>query len=143
MTAGFTAPPHWTETAGQLRKSGQVTLNSNGTGTLTFDPDHANQRWVVTGVVVSTNQAATATVIPQCTIALNTTDQTQLSASNNQGTSWSGNNDTFSRAVDVGPCDFLSVMFFPPPGSSPAQVAALAGVIATALLTGTKYTRRS
>jgi hypothetical protein len=143
MTAGFTAPGHWTETASQLRKSGQVTLNAAGIGTMTFDPDSANQRWVVTGVVIGTNQAATATVIPQCTIALNTTDVSQLSAANGQGTSWSGNNDTFSRAIDVGPCDFLSLMFFPAPGATGAQIAALNGVIANAMLTGTKYTRRA
>jgi hypothetical protein len=143
VTAGFTPPPNWAETASQLRKSGQVTLNAAGMGTLTFDPESANQRWVITKVNVNTNQAATATVVPQCCLALNTTDITQLSQANNQGTSWAGNNDTFSGSVDVGPVDFVSLLFFPPPGSTPAQVALLAGVIAGATITGVKYTRRA
>lgn len=142
MTAGFVPPGHWTETASQLRKSGQVKLDAGGKGTLSFDTDSANQRWVVTSVVITTNQNATATVVPQCTLALNTTDISQLSAANQRGTSWSGNNDTFSGTVDVGPCDFLSLMFFPPPGSTGAQIALLAGVIANVVVNGTKYTRR-
>ena len=143
MSAGFTPPPNWTETASQLRQSGQVTLDAGGHGTLTFETDSANQRWVITGIVISTNQPATATVVPQCTLALNTTDITQLSQGNTRGTSWSGNNDTFDASVDVGPCDFVSLLFFPPPGSTPAQVAMLAGVIAGATIQGTKYTRRA
>lgn len=143
MTAGFTPPPHWTETASQLRQSGQVKLTSAGTGTLSFETDSANQRWVITSIVISTNQAATATVVPQCTLALNTTDISQLSQGNARGTSWSGNNDTFSASVDVGPVDYVSLLFFPPPGSTGAQIAMLSGVIAGAVVQGTKYTRRA
>jgi hypothetical protein len=142
MTAGFVPPGHWTETASQLRQSGQVKLNSAGVGVLSFNTDSANQRWVINYVTINTNQAATATVVPQCTLALNTTDNTQLSQANSRGTSWSGNNDTFNAQVDVGPCDFVSLMFFPPPGSTSAQIAMLAGVIAGATISGTKYTRR-
>jgi hypothetical protein len=147
MTAGFIPPATWTETAVQLKTSQSVTLNAAGVGTVSFSPDHANQRWViggsgVPGIVVATNQAAAASVVPFCTLALNTTDITQLSAGNQRGTSWSGNNDVFSGAIDVGPCDYVSLLFYPPPGSSPAQIAVLSGVIATAIVTGTKYTRR-
>lgn len=141
---GFYPPAHWVEVAGQLRQSGQVTLNANGAGTLSFNTDSANQRWVVSTVFILTNQSATAVVVPYCTLALNTTDITQLSAANQRGTSWSGNNDTFGpNEIDVGPCDFLSLLFFPPPGSNGTQIAALAGVIASATVSGTKYTRRS
>jgi hypothetical protein len=143
MTAGFVAPPNWTETASQLRKSGQVTLTAAGIGVLSFETDSSNQRWVITGIVITTNQAATATVVPQCTLALNTTDITQLSQANARGTSWAGNNDTFSASVDVGPMDFVSLLFFPPPGSAPAQIALLSGVIAGATIAGVKYTRRA
>jgi hypothetical protein len=139
MTAGFTPPATWTEISTQLRKSGQVTLNAGGVGTLTFQPTSANQRWVVTLVSVSTNQNALATVIPYCTVALNTTDITQLSASNNLGASWDGNNDSFSTPFDVGPCDYFSVLWYPPPGQSGTP---LSGVIASALIAGTSYTRR-
>lgn len=142
MTAGFVPPGHWTEQATQLRQSGQVTLNANGVGTLSFTPDSANQRWVITYIAINTNQAATATVVPQCTLALNTTDYTQLGQNNNRGTSWSGNNDTFSASIDVGPMDFVSLLFFPPPGSTGAQIALLVGVIAGATIQGVKYTRR-
>lgn len=142
MTAGFVPPNHWTEVASGLRKSGQVTLDANGNGVLTFDTDSANQRWVVTYISITTNQDATATVVPQCTLALNTTDITQLSQSNSRGTSWSGNNDTFSASIDVGPCDYVSLLFAAPPGATPDQLALLAGVIAGATVQGTKYTRR-
>jgi hypothetical protein len=142
MTAGFIPPPHWTETAGQLKQTGNVTLNAEGIGTVTFSPVNANQRWVVSQVVVSTNQAALAVVVPYATLALNTVDYTTLSQGFQRGTSWAGNNDNFSGSLDVGPCDFLSVLFYPPPGSSPTQVDELAGVIATVVLTGTSYTRR-
>ena len=142
MTAGFVPPPHWTETAGQLKQTGSVTLNAGGIGTVTFSPVNANQRWVIGKVVVSTNQDATAVVIPYATLALNTVDFATLSQGFQRGTSWAGNNDSFSGTMDVGPCDFFSVLFYPPPGSSPSQVAQLAGVIATAVATGTSYTRR-
>jgi hypothetical protein len=143
VSAGFTPPPNWVETASQLRNSGQVTLNANGVGTLSFTPDSANQRWVITYVTINTNQLATATVVPQCTLAMNTTDITQLSQSNSQGTSWSGNNDTFNASIDVGPMDFVSLLFAPPPGSTTAQIATLAGIIAGVTIQGTKYTRRA
>lgn len=140
---GFSPPPHWVETESQLRKSGQVTLDANGNGVLTFETDSANQRWVISSIVISTDQDATATVVPQCTLALNTTDITQLSAANQRGTSWSGNNDSFGGEVDVGPMDYVSLLFLAPPGSTPAQLALLTGVIASAALSGTKYTRRA
>lgn len=143
MTAGFTPPDHWTETATQLRKYGQVRLNSSGVGAITFETDSGNQRWVTSTININTNQPATATVVPQCTLALNTTDITQLSQGNNRGTSWSGNQDTFSSPVDVGPADYVSLIFFPPPGSTSAEIALLAGVIAGATVLGTKYTRRA
>ena len=142
MTAGFVPPDHWTEQASQLRTSGQVTLDANGNGVLTFSSNSANQRWVVTYVNINTNQSATATVVPQCTLALNTTDITQMGQSNNHGTSWTGNNDTFSASIDVGPMDYLSLLFTAPPGSTPVQIAQLAGVIAGASIQGVKYTRR-
>lgn len=139
---GFTAPDHWNETATILKKSGQVTLDANGNGVLIFDPDNASQRWVIDNIVVSTNQNATATVVPQCRLAMNTTSLSQLSAGNDRGATWGGNQDTFGGPVDVGPCDFVSLLFYPPQGSSASQIATLSGVIASAVISGTKYTRR-
>lgn len=130
------------ELEGLLKKSAQVTLNSSGQGTLTFDPDNANQRWEVMSVVVATNQAATATTIPVATVAINTQSIGTLSAGNQRGASWSGNQDTFRGQIDVGPADFLTILFSPPAGATGAQIAALSGVIASAVVTGSKYTRR-
>lgn len=129
-----------TEIEGLLKKSGQVTLNASGNGVLTFDPDHANQRWVVETVVVNTNQMATATVIPVAHLAKNTVALSTMSAGNNFGATSSGNQDTFVGKMDVGPCDFLAVLFAPPAGNNGA---ALSGVIASAVVSGTKYTRRA
>lgn len=131
--------PAAVEISAPLKKSGQVTLNASGNGVLTFDPDHANQRWEVNSVVVKTNQPANATVVPVATAALNTADITTLSDGNNRGQSWSGNQDTFQGKIDVGPCDFLTIAFSPAAGQSGS---ALAGVIASAVVTGTKYTLR-
>lgn len=138
MTAGWVPPAGWTETQAQLRKTGSVTLDANGNGVIIFDPDNARQRWVVTGVVVSDNQAATSTVIPVATIALNTTSLSTMSPANQRGATWSGNQDTFGGALDVGPCDFMAVIFSPPPGTGGSV---LAGVICTAIVTGVKYGR--
>jgi hypothetical protein len=131
------------ETAGHLYVSGQVKLDSSGNGVLTFDPSNARQRWVVSSIVVSTNQAATATVVPVATVCRNTTQVSTLSQGNNRGQSWSGNQDTFAGEIDISAADFLSVLFSPPPGATSPQIAALAGVIAYATVTGTRYTRRA
>lgn len=132
-----------TEVSGQLRYAAQVKLDSNGNGVLTFDPASARERWEVTSVVVSTNQAAAATVVPVATVAKNTAVVSQLSQGNNRGQSWSGNQDVFSGQIDISPADYLSVLFSPPPGATNTQIATLAGVIAYATVTGTRYTRRS
>jgi hypothetical protein len=135
--------PNFVELQGILKKSGQVTLNAAGNGVLIFDPDNARQRWEVESVVVSSDQDASATVVPVATVALNTADITVLSDGNNRGQSWSGNQDTFSGKIDVGSADFLTIAFSPPPGSTPAQIADLTGVICSAVVTGSKFTRRS
>lgn len=139
----WSPPAHWTETQQQLKVSGQVTLDSTGNGVLYFTPGSSRQRWLVEQVVVSTSQAANATVVPVAQLALNTHDIATMSAGNNQGASWSGNQDTFQGEWDVGPCDYVSVLFTPPPGSTAGQIAQLAGVIASAVVTGQSYTRRA
>ena len=132
-----------TEVTGQLRYAAQVKLDLNGNGVLTFDPASARERWEVTSVVVSTNQAANATVVPVATVGKNTAVVSQLSQGNNRGQSWSGNQDVFAGQIDISPADYLSVLFSPPPGATMSQIAALAGVIGYATVTGTRYTRRS
>jgi hypothetical protein len=147
-----------TEVAGQLHLAGSCTLDASGNGVITFDPANARQRWEVESVVVSTNQAANATVVPVATVAKNTAIATQLSQGNSRGASWSGNQDIFTGKVDISPADFLSVIFQLPPGQGAAGggdtftdlfgdvfgvPGQLAGVIAFATVTGTKYTRRA
>lgn len=131
-----------TETEGQLRYASSVKLDATGQGVLTFDPASARERWEVTSVIVSTNQAADAVVVPVATIAKNTTQVSELSQGNSSGASWSGNLDVFAGQVDISPADYLSVLFSPPPGSTAGQIAALAGVIAYATITGARFTRR-
>ena len=132
-----------TEISGQLRYAAQVKLDATGNGVITFDPASARERWEVTTVIVSTNQAANATVVPVATVAKNTTVASQLSQGNNRGASWSGNQDVFSGQTDISAADFLSVIFSPPPGATNTQIAALAGVICYATITGTRYVRRT
>lgn len=126
------------EIEGILRKTGQVTLTASG-GVLTFDPDHANQRWEVESVVCKTNQSSTATVVPVATLALNTTAASTMSDGNNQGQSWNGNQVTFRGLIEVGPCDFLAVLWTPPAGQSGSTFV---GAIASAVIMGKKYSRR-
>lgn len=136
---GWTPPEHWVETQGQLRKPGTVKLNATGHGTITFDPDSARQRWVVTSVVVKTDQAFNAGTVPTVNLALNSNDVTTMSDGNGRGSTWSGNQDTWQGEIDVSSGDYLSVIFGPPEGQSGTSMA---GVICTAVVTGVKYTRR-
>lgn len=137
---GWSPPEHWRESQSQLKKSGTVTLNSSGQGTIYFDPDTARQRWVVDTVIVSTNQAFSAGTVPTVTIALNSNDVTTMSDGNGRGSTWSGNQDTWTGTIDVGPADFLSVIFAPPTGQAGTSMA---GVICSAVVTGVKYNRRA
>ncbi len=132
-----------TEIAGQLHRAGQVILDATGSGVLTFDPSSGRERWEVTSVVVSTNQAAAATVVPVATVAKNTPAASQLAQGYNRGQSWSGNQDTFAGLIHISAADYLSVLFTPPPGATSGQIALLAGVICSATVSGTRYTRRA
>jgi hypothetical protein len=136
----WTPPSAWVESASQLKKSASVMLDANGNGVITFDPDSAHQRWVVEQVVVTTNQPASAVVVPVASLAINTVDLTTMSSGNQRGATWNGIQDTFTGNMDVGPCDFLTVLFNAPTGDDGTQIA---GVQANVIVTGTKYTRRA
>lgn len=137
---GWTPPEHWTETQSQLKKAASVRLDATGHGTITFDPDSARQRWVVTTVIVKTDQAFSAGTVPTVDLGLNATSIATLSDANHRGATWSGNQDTWTGEIDVGPADFLSVLFSPPQGMAGTS---LNGVTATAVITGVKYNRRA
>lgn len=133
-------PDHWTEVQSQLKKSGTVKLDASGHGTIYFDTDSARQRWVVNSIVVKTDQAFNAGTVPTVTIALNSNDISTLSQGNQLGATWSGNQDTYQGEIDLGPCDFLSIIFSPPTGQSGTSMS---GVNCTAIMTGVKYSRRA
>jgi hypothetical protein len=137
---GWSPPDHWSESQSQLKKSGQCVLNADGQGTIYFTPDTARQRWVISQIVVTTNQDFNAGTVPTVTLGLNSNDITTMSDGNNLGNSWSGNQDTYTGEADVGPCDNFSVIFAPPPGQSGSS---LEGVVCTARLFGVKYSRRA
>jgi hypothetical protein len=109
-----------------LKKSLSVTLDTNGNGTLYFDPDNANQRWEVTGVVCSTNQGL-ITPYPQVSLFVGP----ETSIANMQGQSSSGNRVTFAGCSNVGAADTMAVVWN---GGVP-------GSVASAQLSGMKYTR--
>lgn len=132
-------PDHWTEVQSILKKSGTTTLNATGQGVIYFTPDSARQRWVISQIVVKTSQAFNAGTVPTVTIALNANDVTTMSDGNQLGSTWSGNQDTYSGEVDLGPCDNLSILFAPPTGQAGTSMA---GVNCTAVVTGVKYSRR-
>jgi len=132
------APPQ--EIESQLKASKTVTLDANGLGVLQFDPDNANQRWEIESVVISTDQSATAVVVPVVTLADRAATLATMGLGNQQGASWNGNQITFRGKWDVGNCDYVSVMFSPPRGTSGAT---LSGVHATAVVLGRKFTRRA
>ncbi len=139
--ADFTPPAHWRELSAQFRTSVVATLDSTGSAVAFFESGSANQRLVMRAISVNTNQVATATVIPWVTVALNTTSLSTMSQSNQCGTTNYGLINTFRGNLDVGQCDYLAVLFYPPPGSSAGSIALLNGVKVTAVAFGTKYTR--
>jgi hypothetical protein len=117
------------ELTAQLKKTGSVILDASGNGTLYFDPDNANQRWEVTGIVVSTNQGM-VTPYPVATVYVGP----ETSPGNSQGATASGNQDTFgSGCIDVGNADQLAIVW----------TGGVPGTRAFAQLSGTKYTRRT
>lgn len=138
----WSPPAAWTETEQQLKRSGNVVLDSSGLGVLHFTPASARTRWVITSVSVKTDQPANAAVVPVARLALNTDTYSTLSDGNDMGASWSGNQDVFGGEWDIGPCDYMTVLFYPPPGSTPVQVSVLAGVNAKAVVTGSSFVRR-
>jgi hypothetical protein len=121
--------PGVTEWSGELRKSGQVTLDASGNGTITVASDNAWQRWVVESVWVSTNQAQTATPVPTAELFVGPAS----SRANSRGVSWSGNQDTFEGRILVGRVDEFHIVF----------AGGIPGTVASAVIGGTKHTRRS
>jgi hypothetical protein len=111
-----------------LKKVGSVVLDGSGNGTLYFDPDNANQRWEITGTVISTNQGLT-TPYPLATGYIGP----ETSPGNAVWASASGNQDVISGCADVGNADSYAVVW----------TGGVPGSTAFAQVSGTKYTRRT
>jgi hypothetical protein len=140
------------EITGQLRLSGQAAVNS-GVAVIRFDPGSGRERWEVRSVVASTNQAASATSIPKVAVMLGASQFVPVSQAGNRGHSWDGNMVTLACNVNVGPADWLGIVFTSPDPYETTGVyldmytdaypGTLAdGTICYAVITGTRYTRR-
>lgn len=108
--------------AGAVHRSGTCTLDATGSGTIIFEVQHANQRWKIYSVVISTNQAQTTAPYPQATVYAGGIAQPGLS----QGASWLGNQVTLTGEVMMDPGIDLTVGFS---GGVP-------GTVATAVIDG-------
>jgi hypothetical protein len=115
--------------SGDLHRSGSVTLDADGDGTLFWVPDNGNQSWQITYIAVQTNQSPTATIVPQVAAYVNT----PTSMGNYGGASWAGNQTSFTGLYKVGPCDTFYIVF----------TAGVPGTVANANLEGTYQTRRT
>lgn len=117
------------EVEGDLNESGNVKLDSNGDGTVTFDVDNSWQRWVIDSIPVGTSQLSTQTPYPTAEVFAGPGPFPPYS----QGATWTGNQDTFTGRVDL---DSGSTLFVVWSGG-------ISGTIATARVHGKRYTRIS
>ena len=118
------------ETETELHTGGAVVLDASGNGQIPFVTDHANQRWEVEHISVSTSQAITATPIPGVATYVNVPGDAQHS----RGASFSGILNDFDtpNPIKVGMGDVLYVSF----------TGGIAGTTAYATLEGSKFSRR-
>jgi hypothetical protein len=115
--------PDWHK-IGPRRKRASVTLDGSGNGSVSFDADSANHKWVISSVILSTSQAQTTAPYPTATTYL--TGQ-QIGVS--EGASWIGNQDVMEGTVELGPCESFTVAF----------TGGVAGSVATAIAEGDSY----
>lgn len=117
------------EVAGNLKKAGSVKLDSSGRGVVSFITDNSWQRWEVDAIAVKTNQGATQVPVPVAEAFVNDPS----SAGNSEGGTSSGSQDTMSGRINLSGPDTLNIVW----------TGGISGTIATAIVTGTKYTKRS
>ena len=92
-----------------------ATAGTTGNGSVGFDADSGNHKWVIEDIVVATSQAQNTAPYPTATAYL-TGQQVGVS----EGASWIGNQDTMRGQVEIGPCETLTVAFS---GGVPGSVA--------------------
>jgi hypothetical protein len=115
--------PDW-QKIGPRRKRASVTLDGSGNGSVSFDVDSANHKWIITDIVLATSQAQTTSPYPTATTYL--TGQ-QIGVS--EGASWIANQDVLQGSLELGPCDSLVIAF----------TGGVAGSVATAIAEGDNY----
>ena len=91
----------------ETHRSGQVTLDVNGNGTITIYPDPYWDEWIVTRVPVRTNQPAGSFPVPSANVWLND----PLVPDNHHGGTRDGDLDVGTGRVPVGSDDVLLVVF--------------------------------
>jgi len=109
---------------GTVRRRSSAILDGSGNAELDFDVFTANTRWVITDVLVLTDQPQTQAPYPTVTIYLGGLQQGQA-----EGASWTGNQDIFRGKLEMTACDTLRVQF----------VGGLAGSRATVTIEGENY----
>lgn len=109
---------------GTVRRRAAVKLDGSGNGTVTFDVTYsANHKWVISDVIVATDQASTTAPYPTATAYLG---GQQVGVS--EGATWTGNQDIMRGQIEM-TADTLSVAF----------TGGVAGSTATAIIEGDSF----
>lgn len=111
---------------GEVRRRLSVTLDGSGNGAVTFTVRHANQRWLIGFITVSTNQPSTQAPYPTATIY-----EGPQQAGMADGATWTGNQDVFRGRFVMDVCTDLTVAF----------TGGVAGSVATVVIEGTNELR--
>lgn len=115
----------WTQ-VGEIRRRLSVTLDVSGNGSVQFNVRHANQRWIIEYITVSTNQASTTAPYPTATVY-----EGPQQAGMSDGATWTGNQDTFHGRFVMDACIDLIVGF----------TGGVVGSVATVVIEGTNELR--
>lgn len=123
LDRGDEAAGGWRWTAvGEIRRRQSVTLDASGNGSVTFIVRHANQRWIIRYVGVSTSQAPTTAPYPTATVY-----EGPQQAGMSDGATWTGNQDTFTGRFIMDAGTDLTVAF----------TGGVVGSVATVVIEGT------
>lgn len=109
---------------GKVRRRSSAKLDASGNAELDFDVYTSNTRWIITDVLVLTDQPQTQAPYPTVTIYLGGLQQGTA-----EGASWTGNQDIFRGKLEMTACDTLRVQF----------TGGLPGSVATVTIEGENY----
>jgi hypothetical protein len=105
-----------------IPRTRSVQLDANGNGTVSFEIDNTNQRWVIDALGCSTSQTLDTTPIPRFDVYVNGTDNIHW-----RGGTYNGQRDLASGRIVLYPGDILYCTW----------TGGIPGTEATALLDGT------